>query len=97
MENEISMELAEKLSQAKSAEEILAIAGQNGLQISPEEANLAIEDMKNQGELTDDELAQAAGGKNQYGLLMICKHCGRAFRIRSVSQLCPRCHQDPYK
>ena len=96
MENKITIELAEKLSQGKSADEILAIARQNGLQISPEEANLAIEDMKNQGELTDEELEKAAGGRHWWSFEIICKHCGCRFLIYNLRQTCPECRKTPY-
>lgn len=62
MEN-INNELLEKAKQAKSAEEILALAKQNGMELTEEQAKAYYAQFHpTSGELSDDELDNVAGG-----------------------------------
>lgn len=62
MEN-INNELLEKAKQAKSAEEILALAKQNGMELTEEQAKAYYAQLHpTSGEIADDELENVAGG-----------------------------------
>lgn len=58
----LNEELMEKARGAKSAEELLAIAKENNIEIAEEQANAYFEHMNKTGELSDDELDSVAGG-----------------------------------
>ncbi len=63
MENKLTPELLEKAKKAKSAEELIALAKENGAQLSAEEANTYFAKLNSKtGELSDDELDNVAGG-----------------------------------
>ena len=63
MENKLTPELLEKAKLAKSAEELIALAKENGAQLSAEEANTYFTKLNSKtGELADDELDNVAGG-----------------------------------
>ena len=64
MENKLTQELIEKAKQAKTPEEIAALAKEIGAEMTPEEANtyFAMLNPKT-GELADDELEDVAGGR----------------------------------
>ncbi len=62
MENKLTPELLEKAKLAKSAEELIALAKENGEQLTAEEANTYFAQLHKSGELADDELDQVAGG-----------------------------------
>ncbi len=63
MENKLTPELLEKAKLAKSAEELIALAKENGAQLSAEEANTYFAKLNSKtGELSDDELDNVAGG-----------------------------------
>ena len=51
-----------KAKAAKSAEELLAIAKENGLELTEEEAKKYFEQLHKEGELSDEELDNVAGG-----------------------------------
>ena len=55
-------ELIAKLKEAKSADELLALAKENGVEIAPEKAKELFQQMNANGELTDDQLESVAGG-----------------------------------
>ncbi len=59
---EFNNELLEKARAAKSPEEIIALAKENDVLLSEEEANAYFEQMNKTGELSDDELDSVAGG-----------------------------------
>lgn len=66
MEKELTPQLLEKAKQAKTAEELLALAKENGVELTAEEANTYFAKLNVQnGELSDDELDSVAGGSNQ--------------------------------
>ncbi len=64
MENKLTQELIEKAKQAKTPEELAALAKENGIELTSEEANtyFAMLNPKT-GELGDDELEDVAGGR----------------------------------
>lgn len=62
MRNDFTPELIEKAKQAKSAEELAALAKENGIDISDDEAEEYFERLNNSGELSDEELNNVAGG-----------------------------------
>ena len=55
-------ELIAKLKEAKSVDDILALAKENGIEITPEKAKELFEQINSSGELTDDQLESVAGG-----------------------------------
>ena len=55
-------ELIAKLKEVKSVDDILALAKENGIEITPEKAKEMFEQIKSNGELTDDQLESVAGG-----------------------------------
>jgi hypothetical protein len=58
----ISKELIEKAKTAKSAEELLAMAKAENIELNAEEAAQAFAKMNKNGELSDEELDNVAGG-----------------------------------
>lgn len=59
---EFNTELMKKVEAAASPEEILAIAKDNNIKLTQEQANAYFEKMHKTGELSDDELDNVAGG-----------------------------------
>ena len=57
-----SNELIEKAKQSKSAEELLAMAKAENIDLSAEEAEKAFAELNKTGELSDEELNSVAGG-----------------------------------
>ncbi len=55
-------EIFEKAKECKSADELLALAKENGYDITAEEAAAKFAELHSEGELSDDELDSAAGG-----------------------------------
>ena len=58
----ISKELIEKAIQAKTAEELLAMAKAENIELSAEQAAKAFAELNKTGELSDEELDNVAGG-----------------------------------
>ena len=58
----ISKELIEKAKTAKSAEELLEMAKAENIELTEEEAAQAFAKMNKNGELSDEELDNVAGG-----------------------------------
>ena len=79
-----SSERIEKARQAKNAEELLALAGENGMEMTGEEANAYYAQLHpTSGEMADDELENVAGGG-----------CGNSLRNGDRVHLfngCPKC------
>ena len=76
---------------AKSAEELLALAKENDVELSEESAKAYFEAMNKNGELADDELNNVAGGWCYNGGrpvvtvgeqhdCFVCKECGLPFK-----------------
>ena len=82
-------ELLEKAKEAKSAEELMLLAKENGMELTKEETEAYFAQMNKSGELSDEELDNVAGGgcHNKDGRLVVtvwyncsdftCKKCGR--------------------
>ena len=82
-------EFFEKAKEAKSAEELLSLAKENGMELTKEEAEAYFAQLNKSGELSDEELDNVAGGgcHNKDGRLVVtvwyncsdftCKKCGR--------------------
>lgn len=99
MENKFTPELIEKAKQAKSAEELLALAKENGVDISEDEAREYYGRLNKSGELSDDELDNVSGGCggdnkpkcHQCGGEL--KYTGSTFPRKSNYYACQRCHR----
>ncbi len=59
---EMNNELLERARKVKSAEELMALAKENGMELSEESAAAYFEEMHKSGELSDEELDNVAGG-----------------------------------
>ena len=59
---EFNSELFEKAKEAKSAEELLSLAKENGVELTKEEAQEYFAQLNKSGELSDEELDNVAGG-----------------------------------
>ena len=55
-------EMLEKAKAAKSAEELLELAKAEGIELTAEQAAKAFAELNKSGELSDEELENAAGG-----------------------------------
>ncbi len=55
-------EMIAKAKECKSAEELLALAKENGYELTAEEAKAKFSEIHSEGEISDDELDGAAGG-----------------------------------
>ncbi len=62
-------ELTAKLKEAKSADEILALAKESGVELSEEKAKELFAELNANGELSDDELDKVAGGE-EFGVII---------------------------
>ncbi len=62
MEKQFTPELIEKAKRAKSAEELMTLAKENGVDISEDEARKYFDKLNKSGELSDDELNSVSGG-----------------------------------
>lgn len=62
----ISKELIEKAKTAKSAEELLEMAKAENIELTEEEAAKAFEELNKNGELSDEELDNVAGGCDEF-------------------------------
>ena len=82
-------ELLGQAKEAKSAEELMSLAKENGMELTKEEAEAYFAQLNKSGELSDEELDNVAGGgcHNKDGRLVVtvwyncsdftCKKCGR--------------------
>ncbi len=89
-------ELLEKARQAKSPEELLAIANENGVDMNEDSAKAYFEQLRKSGELSDEELGNVSGGGCNYkdGRLIVtvgyscdyftCSNCGKQ-RVKTIS------------
>lgn len=62
MTNKIRPELLEKAKAAASAEELMALAKESGVEMTAEEAKAYFDRLHWSGELSDEELANVSGG-----------------------------------
>ena len=58
----LTKEQVEKVKAAQSAEELLAIAKENGVELTEAEAEKYIAELHQEGEIADDELNNVSGG-----------------------------------
>ena len=58
----LTAELLAKAKAAKSAEELIALAKENGMELSEEEAKKFFAELNKEGTLADDELDNVSGG-----------------------------------
>lgn len=100
-------ELIEKAKAAKSVEELLAIAKENDLELTEEDAELYLK-TRETGELSDDELSNVAGGAAYFVDYLIvtafhscrrwqCKECGLNECYHVINKSCPNCKWEKYK
>ena len=93
-------EMFEKAKEAKSIEELMSIAKENGMELSKESAEAYFEEMHKSGELSDEELDNVAGGgcHKKDGRLVVtvmyscdqfvCRICGKTgIHVHSVGNI----------
>ena len=89
MENKSTAELIEKAKQAKSVEELTALAKENGFELTEDEAKNYFEKLNASGALSDEELDNVSGGGCYYKdgrLVVTCNYsCGR-YKCRSCGK-----------
>lgn len=81
-----------KAKQAKSAEELLALAKGNGIELTEEEAKDFFAECHKEGELSDEELDAVAGGKN-YAFFDPKYTVGVRYDPSVGKNLCPNCDE----
>ena len=81
MENKIiSQELLKRAKEAKSPEELQALAAENGIQVTMEQAEKRYAQLQQSSkELADEELDNVAGGGCSFGG---CPYCGNKDNVR---------------
>ncbi len=99
MDNELIL----KAKQAKNPEELIALAKENGTELTEESAKAYFEQLHKTGELNDDELDNVAGGAcyAKDGRMVIsvlhdcdffiCKRCGGKKNFGLYSNSCAGC------
>ncbi len=98
MENKLTPELIAKAKLAKSAEELLALAKENGIELTEESANeyFADPDLKN-GEISDEELDNVSGGCDPKVDCcdrcehFVCRYCGSGLIYDETNGGRPHC------
>ncbi len=93
MENKITPELIEKAKQAKTPEELIALAKENGEELTEESAKAYFDQFHKTGELNDDELDNVAGGGCGESK-SLSAHKTFSVTGRKLEQRCPVCHND---
>lgn len=68
--------LMEKVQGAKTPEELLALAKEAGIQMSPQKAEEIFALLNKKGEISDEELDNVSGGSNSVELPLHCRQCG---------------------
>jgi len=89
---ELTKELLAKAKETQTAEELLALAKENGMELTQEEAEKYYAKLHQTGELADEELDNVAGGGCSSKLE--CPECHNTDLIYcsgSGSFSCPRC------
>lgn len=88
MENNFTPELIARAKQAKSAEELIALAEENGIALTEEKAREYFGRLNGSGELSDNELDSVSGGGCDS--FQCCPRCdyplekvGKGWRCRS--------------
>jgi predicted ribosomally synthesized peptide with nif11-like leader len=82
----LTPELIAKAKAAKSAEELLALAKENGVELAEDEAKTCFEQLHANAEISDDELEAVSGGG-------ICQDIMDFFQSRTSrnDSICPHC------
>ena len=96
---EINQELIQKAKEAKTSEELMVLAKENGIELTGESANTYFEQLHPKtGELSDEELDNVAGGGcySRGGRLKTtcgykCKHYADGPSTYGVKGTCCRC------
>ena len=103
MASKLTPELLEKAKQAKSPEELLTLAKENGEELTEDSAKAYFDQLHKTGELSDDELDNVAGGGcyAKDGRLVvtidhlcyhfICKRCGSKRGTGQYAESCNGC------
>ena len=88
--NNLTPELIAKAKAATSAEELLKLAKENGVELSEEEAKTCFEQLHANSEVSDDELEAVSGGG-------ICQDIIDFFQSRNGrnDSTCPHCGDKP--
>ncbi|MGN0483431.1 MAG: hypothetical protein ACI4HI_07750 [Lachnospiraceae bacterium] len=87
-EQEISKDILAKAKQTGSVEELLALAKENELELTQEQAEEYFVKLHQTGELADDELDNVAGG----GCSFECEKCGsKRLSLTSFTYHCMDC------
>ena len=79
-----------KAKQAKTVEELLAIAKENGFELTEEQAKKYFAELNKQGELSDEELEAVAGG-SKWSIIGTssfeseCPFCGKVMTIDIIT------------
>ena len=98
---EFNTELLEKAKEAKSTEELLTLAKENGVELTKEETEAYFAQMNKSGELSDEELDNVAGGgcHNKDGRLIVSEFysCEHAAFTRITNQSCVTCKYSSYE
>ena len=93
----ISDELKKQAINAKSAEELLKIAEENHIEITPEEAEKYYASLHTEGQLSDTELDNVAGGCDPKKYKAVCPRCGLTDFYQEISNngnyYCNHCHK----
>ena len=71
-----SPEQLTKAKAAKSAEELLALAKENGMEMTDDEAKKYFADLHKEGELANEELDNVVGGCGEPYTDIYCQKCG---------------------
>ena len=101
----LTPELVEKAKNAKSAEELLALAKENDVEITEKDAKIYFDQLNSSGALSDEELDAVAGGgwfcpsdeedsseKEDKPNLYPCPKCGeRSVPVANAKRSCIKC------
>ncbi len=105
---ELNKELLVKAKEAKTPEELLTLAKENGMEMTAEEAQKIFAQLHSQsGELSDDELDNVAGGGCHNGGRLVvsamhycdewrCKDDGSQWVIDGMLECCKTCRVTAY-
>ncbi len=84
-------ELLAKAKECKSPEELLALAKENNIEMTEEEAKAKFAELHNEGELSDDELDGAAGGGCGKNKDSYSPQNGDRVRVKYTKYKCSKC------